>query len=173
MSTSYPDAQSGPQHGGQYVGPQQVAQQPVGYGAAQPATSQYGAAQQAGDPAGAAGQPGAAEGLDPKIGGLLAYITWIGGLAMYLTQKHREVRFHAAQSILFNVSLLALWIVLWTAEFFLTWIFSGFGFLTLFLFPLVGLGTFVLWIVLAIRGYNLVHFKLPLIGAMAENWADK
>lgn len=151
MTTSYPEPQPGaqqgpPQHGvPQQHWHQQSPPQPSGTGA----------------------------GLDPKVGGLLAYVTWVGGLAMYLTQKHPEVRFHAAQSILFNISLLALWIVLWTAEFILTWVFSGFGLLTFVLFRLVSLGMFVLWIILATRGYNLVHFKLPVIGDTAEKWAAK
>ncbi|MGC0249027.1 DUF4870 domain-containing protein [Pseudactinotalea sp. Z1748] len=154
-----------PERGGpQYGGPGRGQPQ---YGAPQ-GGPQYGAAPQAG------GQVGAGvESLDPKVGGLLAYFTWIGGLIMYLTQRHREVRFHAAQSILFNIVVFAAWVALWIVEFALTMIFSPFGLVTLVLFPLLGLAVLAVWILLAIRGYNLVHFKLPIIGAMAEKWADK
>ena len=113
-----------------------------------------------------------AGGLDPKIGGLLSYLLfgWIGGLIMYLTQKHPEVRFHAAQSILTFGSLSVLSILLNT----LGGSFGLGGFLLLSLLSmLLGLLSFGLWIFLSIKGYNLDHFKLPVVGDIAEQWAAK
>lgn len=125
-------------------------------------------------------QPGAtSDGLDPKIGGLLAYLLfgWIGGLIMFLTQKHPEVRFHGAQSIVVFGSLHVVSIVFsalggaglgfgmgfggGAGGFFLFWILS----------TLVGLFSFVLWIYLSIQGYNLNHVKMPIAGDLAEKWA--
>lgn len=113
----------------------------------------------------------ASAGLDPHIAGLLAYFTWVGGLIVLLTQKHREVRFHAAQSILFNIAMIVVYIGLTVVEVFATSMFGLLGLLTWALFGLVGLAGFVLWIVLALKGYRLEHFKLPLIGGIAEQWA--
>jgi uncharacterized membrane protein len=106
----------------------------------------------------------AAGGLDPKIGGLLSYLLfgWIGGLIMYLTQTHPEVRFHAAQSILTFGGL--------TIVSFVVGLIPGLG---VVLSPLIGLLSLVLWIILSIKGYNLEHFKLPVVGDMAEQWAAK
>ncbi|NDK30826.1 DUF4870 domain-containing protein [Nesterenkonia haasae] len=115
--------------------------------------------------------PGSSPGLDPRIGGLLAYFTWVGGLIMLLTQKHPEVRFHGAQSILFNIALIPIYVLLFMVEVLLTSAFGLFGLLTWLLFPAVGLAAFAVWLLLAFRGYNLAHFKLPVLGDIAETWA--
>lgn len=120
-------------------------------------------------------QPTTTSGLDPKVGGLLAYLFgWIGGLIVYLTQKDPEVRFHAAQSLLFNVAYLVAFFGVWTLSFIgimaqstaLTVLFS------LLLFAVVG-AFFVTWIVMCVKGYKLAHTKLPVIGDIAERWATK
>jgi uncharacterized membrane protein len=123
-------------------------------------------------------QPQTATALDPSIGGLLSYLLfgWIGGLIMYLTQSHREVRFHAAQSVLLSIAFFALYVAMYVVGAVLA-IIPGVGFLaSIVMFiasvPLAIAG-FVLWIVLCIKGYNLEHFKLPFIGDMAETWAAK
>lgn len=115
--------------------------------------------------------PGAqADSMDPNIAGLVAYITWIGGLIMFLTQKNREVRFHAAQCILLTIAGAIGYAVLFMLQMVTAFlgpvslIFSGVSLLA-------GVGLFALWIFLVIKGYKLEHFKLPLIGDMAEKWA--
>lgn len=110
-------------------------------------------------------------GIDPKIGGLLAYFTWIGGLIMLLTQKHSEVRFHGAQSILFNIALFAIYLVIGILQFIAGLIFWALGLAVGVLYALAAVGGLVLWIVLAIKGYKLVHYRLPVIGKIAEKWA--
>lgn len=117
-------------------------------------------------------QPGAgdaAAGLEPKIANLISYFFWgLGGLIIYLTQKNREVRFHGAQSILVAIA----WTVMWVALSVLGFI-PGVGLITLILMPIVGLAGLGLWIFLMIKGYGEEHFKLPVIGDMAEQWAAK
>lgn len=115
----------------------------------------------------------AGDGLDPKVGGLVAYLTWVGGLIMLLTQKHREVRFHAAQSILLSIALVAVYIVLGIVQLIAGLILWWLGALFSIVYGIVGLASLALWIFLIIKGYNLVHVKLPLIGDMAEKWAAK
>ena len=119
-------------------------------------------------------EPTASDGsLDPKVGGLVAYLTWIGGLIMFVTQKHIEVRFHAAQCILASIVLAAVYIALGIIQIIAGLIFWWLGALVGVLYGIVGLAALVLWIFLIIRGYNLVHFKLPVIGNIAEKWAAK
>jgi uncharacterized membrane protein len=117
---------------------------------------------------------GPLEDLDPKLGGLLAYLLfgWIGGLIMLLTQKHPVVRFHGAQSVLLSVALFVVYAVVGVFSSVLT---IGFGSWALFslLYSLMGLATFGLWILMCVKGYNLEHFKLPLIGDYAERWVAK
>jgi uncharacterized membrane protein len=115
----------------------------------------------------------AANDLDPKLGALLSYLLfgWIGGLIMFFTQKHPEVRFHAAQSILTfgGISILSALLSGFSGVFygFAVWALLG------LLSTLLGLAAFGLWILLCIKAYNLEHFKLPVVGDYAERWAAK
>lgn len=109
-------------------------------------------------------------GLDANVSGLLTYVLgFITGIIFYLIEKkHVEVRFHAAQSVL--VSIVAIVI---SVAFSILIMIPGIGVIFALLNVLVGIGFFALWIVLLIKGYNLEHFKLPVIGDMAEEWASK
>ena len=157
-----PGQQPPQQPGGQQPPPQQPAGQ-------QPPPQQPG--QQPPQQQQPAGQGG--DGLDPKMGGLLAYVFgWISGLIVFLTQKHPEVRFHGAQSILLNIALFVFWIVYWVMQTILSMILSVLGVIFFFLSLLIGLAIVGLWVFMLIKGYNLEHYKLPLIGDMAEKWAS-
>jgi uncharacterized membrane protein len=46
------------------------------------------------------------------------------------------------------------------------------GFLTLLMWPLVGLGGFIVWLVLLLKANQGQMFKLPVIGDMAERQAN-
>lgn len=110
-------------------------------------------------------------GLDPKVAGLLAYLLgWVTGLVLYLVEKeHREVRFHAAQSILVSVVFIAVYVVLGIVAMipFLGWLIGVAGTV------LVGIAGVALWVYLLIQGYNLRHVRLPVVGAVAEQWASR
>lgn len=120
------------------------------------------------------GEPGGPEatstGLDPKIASLLAYaFGWISGLIIYLVEKqHREVRFHAAQSVLVSLALTVAFIALS-----ILMLIPVVNLLVLLVQVLLGLAAFALWIYMMIQGYNLRHVKLPVVGDMAEEWAAK
>lgn len=115
----------------------------------------------------------AADGLDANVAALLSYLIfmWIGGLIMFFTQRNREVRFHAAQSILASIALAVLWIVLMVVGTVLAFIPILGGLITVLVWAGLSLGGLALWIFLCIKGYNLEHFKLPVIGDIAERWA--
>lgn len=114
-------------------------------------------------------EPQPTGGLDPKLGGLLAYLAgWISGLVVFFTQTNREVRFHAAQSIVVFGGL-HVFSILWTAV-----IGRGFGpgfigrtlftLLTLVLYGLIA----ALWGFLCVQGYTRTPFKIPGAGSLAE-----
>ena len=113
-------------------------------------------------------------GLDPKLAGLLCYILGIiTGLIFFLIEKSNDVvRFHAAQSILFSGSMIVLWIVLTIVQFVLLSISMSLASIFSLLTMLLGLGVFVLWVVLLIKGYSGQKWKLPVIGDMAERMAS-
>lgn len=121
--------------------------------------------------------PAAAEttstGLDPKLAGLLCYIlSPITGIIFFVVEKSNAVvRFHAAQSIVFGVASIVLWVVLGVMEIVLYQISWTLGNVFNLFTVLIGLLLFVVWIVLLIKGYSGEKWKLPVLGDMAERMA--
>ena len=104
---------------------------------------------------------------------LLSYlIGWITGLIFLLFDMRAVVRFHAAQSIAFNIAAIALYIVFWIIEAFLTFVTAmmhfPIGFLFIVFFPVLGLAIFITWIFLMYKAYSGEKFKLPFIGNLVE-----
>ena len=103
-------------------------------------------------------------GLAPNVASGLSYVlTFITGLIFFFTDKRPEVRFHAMQAILFGA--------VWFAVNILNSIISA-TVIDLLLF-LVSIAFFVVWIVLMIQGFSGRHFKLPVLGDIAEQQAVK
>ncbi|MFC2020795.1 DUF4870 domain-containing protein [Chloroflexota bacterium] len=96
-------------------------------------------------------------GLDENVAGLLCYLlAWISGFIFILIeQENKFVRFHAMQSIIVSV-------VLTIILFVTSWI------------PVLGQiiwgVCFILWVVLMVKAYQGVTYKLPWAGNMAEKW---
>jgi len=98
-------------------------------------------------------------GLDENVAGLLCYVLgWVSGLVfVLLEQKSKFVRFHAIQSIyVFGTLTVAGIVIGWIP--FIGAVFAG----------LIGLFGVVLWIVLMIKAYQGVHFKVKWAGDFAE-----
>jgi uncharacterized membrane protein len=122
-------------------------------------------------PAAAAGT-----GLTPNVAGALAYlvgaITGILFLVIDPFKADRFVRFHAFQSIFFNV----LWIVFW-----IIWMIVGFvlgavshGLFFIIQLPinlLITVGGFCLWVYLMYSAYQGKTFQIPIIGPIAAKQA--
>jgi len=116
----------------------------------------------AGPPPGYQSQQGS--GLAENVASGLSYVlTFVTGLIFFLTDKRPEVRFHAMQAILFGA--------VWFAVGVLNSIISAF--LIDLLLLLVSIAFFVVWIVLMIQGFSGRHFKLPVLGDVAEQQAAK
>ena len=125
-------------------------------------------------PAGAASPGGTstapAGGMTDNVAGMLAYITIIPAIIFLVIEpynKNRFVRFHAWQNIFFHVAWIALWIALGIVAHipFLGW-------LTVLIWPLVGLAGFIVWIILVIKANGGQMWKLPFIGDLAEKQAN-
>ena len=104
-------------------------------------------------------------GLDENVAGLLCYVLgWISGLVFLLIeQENKFVRFHAMQSIItfgsitvvsIAVSILGLIPVLGVVFGIVNW--------------LIGALAFVLWIVLMVKAFQGMKYKLPWAGDFAE-----
>ena len=128
---------------------------PVGSGAGGPAT------------------PAAAgTAMSSNVAGLLTYILgFITGIIFLVIEPYKNdkfVRFHAFQSIFFNVALIVFWIAY-------TIVASILGFVSLgilaFVMGLLGLLIFLAilayWIFLMYKAYNNELYKIPFIGDLA------
>ena len=118
----------------------------------------------------AAAAPAAAGGLPDNGAGMLAYITIIPAIIFLVIEPYnrkRFVRFHAFQSIFFCVA----WIVLSIAVSIITAI-PFLGLISLLIWPIVGIGGLILWVLLLLKANQGQMWKLPVIGDMAEKQAN-
>ncbi len=114
--------------------------------------------------------PAVTGGLTDNVAGLLAYITIIPAIVFLVLEpynKNRFIRFHAFQCIFFCVAWIVLWIVLGIIG-----QIPILGWATLLIWPLIGLGGLIIWVILLLKAYQNQMFKLPVIGDMAEKQAN-
>ena len=100
---------------------------------------------------------------------MLSYVTIVPAIIFLVMEpynKSRFIRFHSFQSIFFAVA----WTVLWIALSIVGMI-PVLGWLTLLVWPLLGLGGLVVWIILLLKANQGQMWKLPVIGDMAEKQA--
>src|ERR1041384_2249172 len=96
----------------------------------------------------------------------------LAALIFFLIEKgSRFVRFHAMQSILLNVAIVALLIVVNIFGVILAMM--RLGLILVLLWPIVGLALLAAWIFCIIKAYKGQEFKLPLIGDMAAKIVNK
>jgi uncharacterized membrane protein len=120
-----------------------------------------------GRPVVTAGNPGS--GMADNVAGMLAYITIIPAIIFLILEPYnrsRFVRFHAWQCIFFNIG----WWILWIGLHMFAHI-PLLGWLSILVWPLIGLGGFILWLMLLIKANQGQMFKLPVIGDLAEKQA--
>lgn len=103
-------------------------------------------------------------GLQENVAGLLCYVLgWVSGLVFILLEaENKFVRFHAIQSIIVFGVLNIIWVPLQfipPLTLLIGWLIGGLG--------------FVLWIVLMVKAYQGVMYKLPVAGDLAEKWLSK
>jgi uncharacterized membrane protein len=117
-----------------------------------------------------AAAPAAAGGMSENVVGMLCYITIVPAIIFLVMEpynKSKFVRFHAFQMIFFSVA----WIAIWIALSFVGMV-PVLGWLTLLIWPLLGLGGLIIWIILLIKANQGQMFKLPVVGDLAEKQAN-
>lgn len=122
-------------------------------------------------------------GLDENIAALLSYVFgWLSGLIFFLIEKDsRLVRFHAMQSLLFNVLFgvlaIALWVVLFIGFLIASQISGALTTLLSLVSVLIWIVLFIAivvgWIMCLIKAFQGQYFKLPVIGNFAEKFSAK
>ncbi len=111
-------------------------------------------------------------GLAENVAGLLCYIAgWVTGLIFFLIDKRPFVRFHAMQSLVLFGGIIVAYIILGmlaAGSIFAGWIV---GLISFLIYGVLGLGSFILWILCMIKAYQGQRFKLPIVGDIAEKFA--
>jgi uncharacterized membrane protein len=118
----------------------------------------------------------AAQPMATNVAGALTYLAgFITGIIFMATEPYKSnsfIRFHAFQSIFFNVAWIAIWMVWMMLSAILTPLTAGiFGLIALpvmLLLALVGGGT---WLFLMYQAYQQKLFRLPFIGKFAAQQA--
>ena len=122
-------------------------------------------------------------GLDENIAALLSYILgWVSGLIFFLIEKDSKlVRFHAMQSILFNVLVLIICFAGWIVTVVILLIAASLadalgaisGILAGLIWLVIGLSLLIAVILCMVKAYQGQFFKLPVIGNIAEKIVNK
>ena len=101
-------------------------------------------------------------GLDENIAGLLCYVLgWVSGVIFLLLEENNKyVRFHSMQSIIvFGIYTVVTGVLGWLPV--VGTVFIG----------ILSAIAFILWVVLMVKAYRGVRYKLPRAGDIAERWA--
>jgi uncharacterized membrane protein len=118
--------------------------------------------------------PAGAAGLTDNLAGLLCYllgfITGILFLVLEPYNRNKFIRFHAFQSIFFNVAMFAIFIGLSIVGIVLHFIPMMWALMAL-VHTVVSLAMFVVWVLLLVKAYQGQRWKLPVIGDLAEKQA--
>jgi uncharacterized membrane protein len=115
-------------------------------------------------------------GLNANTAGALAYLAGVITGILFLVidpyKSDRFVRFHAFQSIFFNVAWIGLWIAWMIVGLVLGAVTKGFFFiLQVPIDLLLMVGGFALWAFLMFSAYQGKTMRLPVIGALAAKQA--
>jgi uncharacterized membrane protein len=118
---------------------------------------------------------GTSSGLEPNVAAMLAYLFgWLGGLIFFLLEKDNKfVRFAAMQSLILNVAVFALWIVFGFLTTALALVTYGLGAFLGLLYPVLGIGFAIVWVMLMVKAYQNEEWELPVIGKIARNIVNK
>src|SRR5581483_6363463 len=109
--------------------------------------------------------------MEPNTAAGLSYLTWVAGLIIFLMEKqNRFVRFNAMQEILLTGVAVIVWFVMLVVGIVLA--FTVLGCVILPLELLLYAALFVLWLICLINAFQGKYFKLPVIGDLAERWAN-
>jgi len=118
----------------------------------------------------------ASKSIDTNVVGALTYLAgFVTGIVFLVLDPYKSnsfVRFHAFQSIFFNVAWIAFWIVWMILSAVLTPLTAGiFGLIALPLMLIFVVAGFGIWIFLMYQAYQQRLFRLPLVGKFAAEQA--
>lgn len=120
--------------------------------------------------------PAASTGMTSNVAGALCYVLgFVTGVVFLVIDPYKNdkfVKFHAFQSIFFNVAWIVIWIVFTIVGSILSAITAGIGGLIMLpVWLLIMLAGLALWLFLMYKAYNNERYELPVIGPLAAKQA--
>jgi len=112
---------------------------------------------------------GATSGLSDDAASGIAYLTFIPAIIFLVVAPYNtnpKVKFHAWQSIFLAGAWIAIWICL-----VIVGMIPFVNFLDVILFPVIGIGFFILWLITMIQAFQGKKFVIPVIGPLAAKQA--
>jgi uncharacterized membrane protein len=114
--------------------------------------------------------------MDTNVVGALTYLAgFVTGIVFLVLDPYKSnsfVRFHAFQSIFFNIAWIAFWIVWMILSAVLTPLTAGiFGLIAVPLMLIFTVAGFGIWAFLMYQAYQQKLFKLPIVGKFAAEHA--
>jgi uncharacterized membrane protein len=109
--------------------------------------------------------------LPVNVAGALAYFTFIPAIVFLLVdpyKRNRFVCFHAYQSLGLSLAVVIVAAVLRIGSIVLAFLPLAGPLFVVLLWVIVGLGFFILWLVLVVKALQGEMFKLPVFGDIAE-----
>jgi uncharacterized membrane protein len=129
--------------------------------------------------AASSGAPAAAgTGLAENVASGLCYVVgWLTGIIFLVIDKRPNVRFHAAQSIVvfggLHILRVCLGLVFGIGMFGGSWTGMGTWGMIALVFSALGILTFVMWILLMIKGFQGEKFRVPFAADFADQLVGK
>ena len=117
-------------------------------------------------------------GIDGNLAALLGYIIWVVALISVIMEKeNRFVKFHAIQSLLLHAAAAIVFVALVIILIILGVILAlaglgALGGILWLLYLVVVVGYIAALVYSAVKAYNGIEFKLPVIGDMAAKWTN-
>jgi uncharacterized membrane protein len=118
-------------------------------------------------------QTQAGTGLAPNLAGALTYLfaPLTGILFLVIEKENRFVRFHAAQSVIFGIACIVIWVALTILGMILGMIPLIGWIISLLLSFGLGLGFFALWLFLMFQAFQGREWEVPVVGEQARRIA--
>ncbi len=116
-----------------------------------------------------------ASGLQDNVASALCYLFgWLTGVIFLVLAPYNanpRIRFHAFQSIFFNVGIIVVYIGITICSIMISLISGALGLLVSLLSLVLSLGIFLAWLFLMWKAYQGDKLMLPVIGALAQKQA--
>ena len=119
-------------------------------------------------------QPQASGGVDKKTGAILSYLLgWVTGLIfLFVGKSDPDVKYHAAQSIVFFGGMT---VIFWALRILESVLPGGISLILTLIGVVLSFYTFIMWIVCLIQANsnNGARFQIPVVGSFVAPYAEQ